>query len=227
MRPNRKWKNPRWWSVHFKCMYLRCQTRYQRKSKCFRDLAFQWDFREYSATKPEVVKSKMAASKLQMRVSPLSDKISTKLQRLRPCFWDPALQRDYKADTVWPSREWKKPRWQPLNFNYAYVLSGLLIKTLVIIKVSSPENNSNSLALAEHFVLSTSGLVAQYPHKSQWNAGLQKHRYSRWNSVDILSESADTCSWSLGVTILDFSTSGLIAQSSNESKWEARPRKHS
>ena len=73
-----------------------------------------------------------------------------------------------------PNRKWKKPRWQPLNFKYAYVLSCLLIKTLFIIWVSLLENKSNSLAFAEKFVLSTFGLVAHYSHKSQWNAGPQK-----------------------------------------------------
>ena len=32
MRPNRKWKNPRWWPLNFKCMYLRLYTRWQRNS---------------------------------------------------------------------------------------------------------------------------------------------------------------------------------------------------
>ena len=32
LRPNRKWKNPRWRPPNFKCMYLRFQTRYQRNS---------------------------------------------------------------------------------------------------------------------------------------------------------------------------------------------------
>ena len=58
--------------------------------------------------------------------------------------------------------------------------------------VSLPANKLNSLAFAEHFVISTSGLVAHHSHKFQWNAGPQKRRYSRWNSVDILSVSAKT-----------------------------------
>ena len=37
-------------------------------------------------------------------------------------------------------------------------------------------------------MLSTSGLVAHHSHKFQWNTEPQKHRYGRWNSVDILSE---------------------------------------
>ena len=123
------------------------------------------------------------------RLSQLADKIATKFQRLHPCFWV-QLSNWTRADTERPNR--KQKRWQFLNFKYAYVPSCQLIKTLVVIWVSLPENKSNSLAFAEHFVLSTSGLVAHHSHKFQWNAGPKKRRYSRWNSVDILSESADT-----------------------------------
>ena len=49
--------------------------------------------------------------------------------------------------------------------------------------MSLPENKSNSVAFAERFVLSTSGLVAHHSQKFQWNAGPQKRRYSRWNSL--------------------------------------------
>ena len=57
-------------------------TKFQRLCLCFRGLAFHWDIREDYATKPELENSKMAASELQMHVTPLPDKISTKFQRL-------------------------------------------------------------------------------------------------------------------------------------------------
>ena len=56
--------------------------------------AIHWNLWEYCAIKLAVKKSKMAASKLQMHVSPLPDKLSTKFQRLHPCFWGPALHWD-------------------------------------------------------------------------------------------------------------------------------------
>ena len=52
-------------------------TKFRRLYYCFRGLAFHWDSWEYYATKPEMEKSKMAASKLQMHVYLLPDKIST------------------------------------------------------------------------------------------------------------------------------------------------------
>ena len=61
-------------------------TKFQRLYQCFRSPAFHWDIREDYATKPELEKSKMAASELQMHVSPLPDKISTKFQRLYQFF---------------------------------------------------------------------------------------------------------------------------------------------
>jgi len=61
-------------------------TKFQRLYLCFRGPAFQWDSREYYATKPEVEKTNMAASKLEMHVSSLPDEISTKFQRLYLCF---------------------------------------------------------------------------------------------------------------------------------------------
>ena len=62
-----------------------CSNKIKLYPCCWR-LAFHWDSWENCATKPEVEKFKMAASKLQMLVSPLPDKISTKFQRLYPCF---------------------------------------------------------------------------------------------------------------------------------------------
>jgi len=41
--------------------------------------------------------------------------------------------------------------------------------------------------------LSTSGWVAQYYRKVQWNAGPHKRRFSRWNFVDILTVIVRIC----------------------------------
>ena len=54
-----------------------------------------------------------------------------------------------------------------------------------------------------------------------WKARSRKHRHSRWNFVDILSGSGDTCIWSFEAAILDFSTSGSVAQYSHKSQWNA------
>jgi len=51
-------------------------TKFQRLNLCYWGLTFRLDPWEYDATKPEVEKSKMAASKLQIHVFPLPDKIS-------------------------------------------------------------------------------------------------------------------------------------------------------
>ena len=60
--------------------------RYQRTSNGFTPKlwgpAFQRNYCRYCTTKPEVEQSKMAAIELQMHVSPLPDKISTKFQLL-------------------------------------------------------------------------------------------------------------------------------------------------
>ena len=49
---------------------------------CTKGPAIHWNLQEDYTNKPEVEKSKMAASELQMHVSPLTDKISTEFQRL-------------------------------------------------------------------------------------------------------------------------------------------------
>ena len=56
--------------------------------------ASHWDLWKYRATEPEVEKSNMAASKLQMHVSLLPDKISAKFQRLCLCFRSLAFHWD-------------------------------------------------------------------------------------------------------------------------------------
>ena len=60
----------------------------------------------------------------------------------------------------------------------------------------SGDTHNKSLEAAI-FDFSTSGLVAQYSHESQWNSGPQKRRFSHWNFSDILSVilsgSSDTC----------------------------------
>jgi len=58
-------------------------TKCQRLYLCFREPAFHKHEQDYYATKPEVEKFKMAASKLKMHVSPLPHEISAKFQRLQ------------------------------------------------------------------------------------------------------------------------------------------------
>jgi len=65
-------------------------TKLQRLHLCFRGSASHWNPRENYATKPEVDKTNMAASKLEMHVSPLPDETSTKFQRLYLCLREPA-----------------------------------------------------------------------------------------------------------------------------------------
>jgi len=48
-------------------------TVFQRLHLCFQGPASHWNPREYYATKPEVDNTNMAASKLEMHVSPLPD----------------------------------------------------------------------------------------------------------------------------------------------------------
>ena len=68
--------------MHVSPLPDKISTKFQRLCLCFRGIAFHWDIREDYAIKPELEKSKMAAFKLQMHVSPLPDKISTKFQPL-------------------------------------------------------------------------------------------------------------------------------------------------
>ena len=95
-----------------------------------------------------------------------------------------------RAENRAPEPEVEKMASSELQIRICTVV--LVDQNLVIIWVSLPVNKSNILAFAEHFVLPTSGLVAHHSHKFQWNTAPQNRRYSRWNFVDILSESAET-----------------------------------
>ena len=80
--------------MHVSSLPDKISTKFRRLCLCFRGLAFHWDSSHDYATKPEVVKSKMAASELQMHVSPLPDKISKKFQRLYLFFRGVAFHKD-------------------------------------------------------------------------------------------------------------------------------------
>ena len=80
--------------IHFSPLPDKISTKFQRLHLCLRGPAFHWDSWEYYATKQEVEKSKMAASNFQIHSSPLSDKISTKFQRLYLHFRGPAFHWD-------------------------------------------------------------------------------------------------------------------------------------
>jgi len=83
--------------MHVSPLTDQISTKFQRLYLCFRGPAFRWYPREYYATKPEVEYSNMAASILEMHVSPLPDKISAKFQRLYLCFRGPASHWDTRA----------------------------------------------------------------------------------------------------------------------------------
>jgi len=80
--------------IHVSPLPDKISTKFQRLYLCFRGPAFHWDLREYYATKPEVDKTNMEDSILEMIGSPLPDKISTIFQRLHLCFRGPAFQWD-------------------------------------------------------------------------------------------------------------------------------------
>ena len=87
---------------------------------CIKGSAIHWNLWEDYTNKPEVEKSKMAASKLRMHVSLLPDKLSTKFQRLYLCLRGLASQwdsRDYNATIP----ELENPRWQPINIECMYL----------------------------------------------------------------------------------------------------------
>ena len=64
-----------------------------------------------------------------------------------------------------------------------------------------------------------------YSHKSQWIAGPQKRKCSHWKCVvDISSGSEGMWIWRIYAAILNFSTSGLVAQYSHQSHWIAGPK---
>ena len=73
-------------------------TKFRRLYLCFRGQAFHWDSWKYYTTELEVTKFKMAASKLQMHVSLLPDKLSTKFWRLCLCFRGLAFYWDSSHD---------------------------------------------------------------------------------------------------------------------------------
>jgi len=108
--------------MHVSSLPDKILAKFQRLYLYFRGPAFHWDLREYYATKPEVENTNMAASKLAMHVSPLTDEISTKFQRLYLCFRGPAFHwdpREYYATTP----EVEKPIWRTLNFKCMFLRS--------------------------------------------------------------------------------------------------------
>jgi len=75
-------------------------TKFQRLHLYFRGPASHWNTRKYYSTKQEVRKSKLADLKLEMYLSPIPDKISTKFQRLYLCFrsWLDMISVDVLVD---------------------------------------------------------------------------------------------------------------------------------
>jgi len=83
--------------MHVSSLSYEISTKFQRLYICFRGPAIDWDPREYYATKPEVDKINIAASKLKMHVSPLTNQITTKFQRLYLCFRGPTSHWETRA----------------------------------------------------------------------------------------------------------------------------------
>ena len=88
-------------------------TKFQQLYHHFRDPAIHSDLWKYGATKPEVDKCKMASTKLHMHVSPLSDKLSTKFQRLYSRFRGPAFH--CYAIWIFPLPIWSRSVFQVIN----------------------------------------------------------------------------------------------------------------
>ena len=114
----------------------------------------------------------MVASKLQMHVSPLPNKISTKfhLRLGRTVF--PRVQME-----CWIHKQ------RCSHWNFISNLSG------------SGYTCNRSLEAAT-LGFSSSSLGAEYSHKFQWITGHPKHRFSgcsRWNFIYILSGSGAIC----------------------------------
>ena len=80
--------------LHVSSLPGKMSTKFQRLYLCSGAPASHWDSWEYYSTEPEVEISKMAASKLQMHVNSLPDKILSKFQRLYLCFLGPAFHWD-------------------------------------------------------------------------------------------------------------------------------------
>ena len=91
--------------MHVSSLRDKISTKFQQLCLCFRGLAFHWDSSHDYATRPEVEKSKMAASKLQMHQSLLPNKISTKFRRLNPRFWV-QHSNGTRSKIVQPNRKW-------------------------------------------------------------------------------------------------------------------------
>ena len=145
---------------------------------------------------------------LLKHVSPLAHKISTQFLWLHPCFLGSDFQLD-KGEYCATKPEVEKMAIYELQLHICTVL--LVDQTLVYIWTSLPENQSNSLAFAEHFVLSASSLVAHHSHKFQWNAGPQKNVGIAIGFPLISCLRARRHAIEVEVAIFNFSTSGLVS----------------
>ena len=101
--------------MHVSSLLDKISTKFRRLGLCLRSLDFHWDILEDYATKPELEKSKMVASELQMNVSPPQ----TRYQRNSngyTCFFGVQHSIRTHENTMRPNRKWKNSKWRPLNF---------------------------------------------------------------------------------------------------------------
>ena len=173
MRPNRKWKNPRWWPLNFKCMYLRFQTkRYRRNSNgytyTFWGLVIQRDWWESCTTKEEVdypwSNANSSSPRQDMYEFPM-------LQPLHQCFgnlWE------YCATKL----EVENSKTSEFQIHICIVL--LADQTLSYHIVSLPENKLYSLAFAKNCVLMTNvcGVSGIGTSQIRQSAGGSSHPHS-------------------------------------------------
>jgi len=94
MRPNRKWKNPRWRLLNLKCTFLHSQTRYQQNSNGY---TYIFGDRLFIGTHEKTLRPNRKWKiptwrplNLKCMYLQLPGEISTKFQRLYLCFWDSA-----------------------------------------------------------------------------------------------------------------------------------------
>ena len=110
-------RNPRWRPRNRRCLYLRNGMRYQRDPKGYPHvLGVHQLNRQLSTSVPadRHPKSKMAAYKPDVVISQEWNEISTRFQRLSPCFRGTPTQQAHRLHRHLPT-DTRNPRWQPIN----------------------------------------------------------------------------------------------------------------
>jgi len=110
--------------MHVSSLTDQISAKFQRLYLCFLGPAFHWDSREYYATKPAVEYSNMAASILEMHVSALPDKISSKFLRLY-LFFGFRLPNGTHEHAIRPKLKLTNPIWWIVTLKCMYLHSKL------------------------------------------------------------------------------------------------------